>query len=137
MRYFALFDRNSHRYHGTMNQGKTPLFTLHQECSCVEQKLTRSFDAVGIRFIRSFDLKMAQSAKNVFSCPVHTTAPCTCQLVILLVYPQNCSPLGLILEGRDAETLIYLETNSESADQSVDPLFSEVVLRALFQDCVQ
>ena len=117
-----------------MNQGKSPLFTLQQECCRVEQVLIHSFDSAGIRFIRSFDLKTTQAKSKSFDCPYHGTSPCTCQLVIILVYPNNCCPLRLILEGRDAETHIYLETNSDIADQPVDPLFSEVMLRALTQD---
>ena len=52
----------------------------------------------------SFDLQVAKSAHAGCTCPHHGTAQCDCQIVVLLVYGEQKSPITLVAHSQDGNT---------------------------------
>ena len=83
--------------------GQTPFRIFFADCETVIRQVTENLEAAGLRVVRSFDLcsACASFADNV--CPHHGTAPCDCQLVILLIYGGG-APVSLILHSHRGQT---------------------------------
>ena len=59
----------------------------------------------GFAAVQSFDLRSALSAHSGCACPYHATEQCTCQYIVLLVYPltraTQASPVVVTLHSHD------------------------------------
>ena len=66
----------------------------------------------GFTAVQSFDLRSALAAHPGCACPYHGTEQCTCQYIVLLVYPTappaHTGPIVLTLHSHDGETQVQL-----------------------------
>jgi hypothetical protein len=64
-----------------------------------------TFQRYGFTPVQSFDLRSALAAHPACACPYHGAEQCTCQYVVLLVYPKTRSahagPIVLTLHSHD------------------------------------
>ncbi len=83
---------------------QAPFHIFFSDCETVIRQVSENLEAIGLRVVRSFDLRAAcaSSADNV--CPHHGTAPCDCQLVVLLIYGFGTTPVSLILHSHREQT---------------------------------
>ena len=73
----------------------------------------------GLQMERSFDLRIAQDADIVCSCPHHGTTLCDCQIVVLLIYGSKKGPETVVAHSQDGRThfsLVKKPGNSESSN---------------------
>ena len=91
----------------------------------------------GFTAVQSFDLRSALSAHPGCGCPYHGTEQCTCQYVVLLVYPKaqgaQAGPIVLTLHAHDDLTQVALVEPAFEPAQSTngEVLASERVMIAL------
>ena len=90
--------------------------------------LTRSLARVGMRVMRTFDLREARGEVGAYPCPHHGAGECNCQLVILLAYGQAGRPATLIIHGSEEQTWLSL---INSPIQPADPAIRAAIERAL------
>lgn len=97
------------------HQGKKPLAIIEIQCSFLRTPLTNALEKAGLWVLQSFDLKSSQALQENCSCASHITHECTCELVVLLVYPKVGNPATLVLDGREGITYIFItdETNNQ------------------------
>jgi hypothetical protein len=66
----------------------------------------------GFTAVQSFDLRSALSAHPGCACPYHGTEQCTCQYIVLLVYPltraTQVGPVVVTLHSHDDQTHVAL-----------------------------
>lgn len=94
-----------------MNQAMR-LSTLNLDCETVIANLTRQFSYHTLRVVRSFDLQSACASFTELTCPHHDDSPCDCQLVVLLIYGVEATPVSLMLHSHRGITEIDLVTYS-------------------------
>jgi hypothetical protein len=73
--------------------------------------------ADGMKVIRSFDLQTARAAHVDCTCPHHGKDECDCQLVVLLVYDDQGTPITLVAHGKDNKTHFALVDPPESLQE--------------------
>ena len=96
-----------------------PLLVLH--CSCADSLiwLEKRLSGLGLRAVRTFDLREARAVATDCPCPHHGTTACDCQMVVLLVYGQSDRPASLILHSNDGQTWVSLvDTSAQPVDSS-------------------
>ena len=84
--------------------GQVPFRILFSDCETVIRQVTENLAAAGLRVVRSFDLRSACASFADNVCPHHGTAPCDCQLVVLLIYGVMITPVSLILHSHRGQT---------------------------------
>jgi hypothetical protein len=104
------------------------ILTLQSDSQAVIEGSIRRLEQSGLQVIRSFDLKVARSTHVGCTCPHHGTQQCDCQMVVLLVYEQEGSPITLVAHGHDGQTHIALV---DTPEQRPDPLLVDAILRAI------
>lgn len=72
----------------------------------------------GLQMERSFDLRIAQDADIVCSCPHHGTKLCDCQIVVLLIYGGTNNPDTVVAHSQDGRTHFSLVNNPEHSKSS-------------------
>lgn len=92
------------------------LFSLQIACDELVLAASELLKQNGYTVIRSFDLKAARASQGQCSCPHHGTDLCDCQMVILLIYGIQVSPVSLICHGHDGWTYLSL---AESPEQKI------------------
>lgn len=107
---------------------------LDQDCRLITDRVMQATAAAGMQTFRSFDLDAARSSGQGFCCPIHGESACSCQLVILLILGREQGPLTIILEGRDAQTWIYLDSGPGDPEEQVDPALTGALLHALLPE---
>lgn len=70
--------------------------------------LIAALNEAGIRAYRSFDLQSACTPQHS-PCPHHGTIPCSCQLVVFMVYDWHGNHHSLILNGYEGQCEIALD----------------------------
>jgi hypothetical protein len=85
--------------------------TLVGRCGPIAEHLTLALQERGYSIVRSFDLQSARAMiPNGCSCPHHHTTQCTCQYMVLMVYPaQTGSPRAIILHEFEGITRVKLD----------------------------
>jgi hypothetical protein len=73
--------------------------------------------ADGMQVIRSFDLQTARAAHVDCECPHHGKDECDCQLVVMLVYDDQGTPITLVAHGKDNKTHFALVDPPESLQE--------------------
>jgi hypothetical protein len=111
-----------------MNQASDNLTFQIDPRLAVEQTIQR-LDRAGFQVVRSFDLQAARVAQIGCTCPYHGTDLCDCQMVVLLVYGQDNSPITLMLHGHDGQTQIIMV---DTPAQSPEPQLANAVLQTIF-----
>ncbi|GAB4577449.1 MAG: hypothetical protein Fur0022_01800 [Anaerolineales bacterium] len=101
-----------------MIDGQTPLRIYFSDCETVIQQVTQDLEKARLRVVRSFDLRSACGSLDGNVCPHHGTAPCDCQLVVLLVYGVGATPASLLLHSHRGQTEIQCDETPEARPNS-------------------
>ena len=98
----------------------THLLTLNLDCESVISRFSKQLEAVGLRVVRSFDLKSACASYPDLICPHHGDAPCDCQMVVLLVYGTKSTPASVVLHSHRGQTDVDLvDTPNNRPDKNL------------------
>lgn len=111
-----------------MIQGMSHFLALPLEWEQAVFEITRLLSGAGLQVIRSFDLQSARGAQPAYACPHHGTDGCNCQLIMLLAYGKDQSPVTLVIYGCDQQTWVSIVNRPE---QRVEARQEMSVLRAL------
>jgi hypothetical protein len=84
------------------------ILTLQADSQTAIEYSIQRLDRSGFQVMRSFDLKVARAAHVGCTCPHHGTDQCDCQMVVLLVYGQDETPVTLVVHGHGDQTQITL-----------------------------
>lgn len=68
-------------------------------------------ETAGLRVQKSFDLQSACASLSDSTCPHHGSAPCDCQLIVLLVYGAGSRPVSLILHSHRGQSELQWDQN--------------------------
>lgn len=91
------------------HQGKPPTLIVKARCSQYLAPLKKELSDAGYWAIQSFDLQNTRALhEEGCTCTYHDTGHCTCEMVVLLIYPAEGEPVTLMLDGRDGFTFVYL-----------------------------
>jgi hypothetical protein len=91
------------------HQGKPPTLVINARCPQYLEPLKKQLADAGFWAIQSFDLQSTRTLhEEGCTCPHHDTNQCTCEMVVLLVYPASGDPVTVMLDGRDNRTYVYL-----------------------------
>jgi len=102
--------------------------TIDVDCQIAAAWVTYRLEQLGLRVLRSFDLRTAACVSNPKDpCPHHGTRPCNCQMIVLLVYGQDGPPLSLVAHGYDQQTGFYLV---DDPAHPIEPETHALLLRA-------
>jgi hypothetical protein len=96
-----------------MNVGNQPFISIRQDCDSVVEQISAALKSAGYFVMQSFDLHTAAQAHHGCQCEEDL---CSCQMVVLLVYSQNCSPATLLFASQAGVTSVYL------VDSQINPL---------------
>lgn len=88
-----------------MQAGRKFILDVDQNCEATTAQVMKILASAGFYVIQSFDLHSAIEAHSQCFCSENT---CTCQMIILLVYPKNCPPASVILDNDGLNTTISL-----------------------------
>lgn len=91
-----------------MNAGSQPILVVNQACSCIVTQVTDQLSTAGYEVVQSFNLLSALARHS----------KCFCQMIVLLVYGQDGSPITIILDGDDLSTSIFLENEPERSSRA-------------------
>lgn len=116
----------------TEMNGHAPFRIYFSDGETVIRQVTQNLEAAGLRVVRSFDLRSACASMDQI-CPHHGTAPCDCQLVVLLVYGNEGSPVSLSLHSHLGQTELHWD---ETPEARPTPEQQEFMLRALDGEAV-
>ncbi len=105
--------------HGTF------LLSLNLDSQKAVKRMVDRLAADGMQTIRSFDLQTAKAAHVDCTCPHHGKNECDCQLVVLLVYDDQGTPLTMIAHGKDNKTHFALVDPPEQLQRLI--LNSEIL----------
>jgi hypothetical protein len=94
--------------------------------SLIQEGLVRS----GLQVLPSFDLQAARAGQEGSSCPQHGTAPCECQMIVLLVYGSSGYPATLVLYSQDEMTCLNL---LDGYPQQYEPGLTDLIQRAILE----
>ncbi len=106
------------------------MLVWRQEYERAITQATQRLARAGMEVVRTFDLKSA-CADPSGVCPHHGTAPCNCQMAILLVYGAASQPATLMVHGCDEQTSFSLV---DVPQQPTDPETEMAILRAISFD---
>ena len=97
------------------------------------QTATQSLAKLGLRVVRSFDLRSALATHAGCECPHHGSEQCTCQFLVLLVYGPAGAPVVVSAHSRDgqAELQIVQDANTYPDAGLADQVMSALVEAAL------
>ena len=82
----------------------------------------------GLQVMRSFDFQVARAAHLECGCQHHGTELCDCQMVVLLVYDRQNTPVALVAHSRDHQTQFAIV---DTPGQRPDPQLQVAVWNAL------
>jgi hypothetical protein len=83
------------------------LANINLDCEIVIAQIIQEFASLGLRVMRSFDLK-STTAINDFACSHHADQFCDCQLVVLLVYSADSVPASIVVHSHRGKTEVDL-----------------------------
>lgn len=99
-----------------MSRG-TNLLTLNLDSKHAVKRMVDRLAADGMQVIRSFDLETARVAHVDCTCPHHGKDECDCQMVVMLVYDDQGSPVTLIAHSKDNKTHFALVDPPERPEE--------------------
>lgn len=94
---------------------------MRTDCRSTVLQVTTALKSAGCQVVQSFDLHSAMTAHDGCDC---NPVPCTCQMVVLLVYAQEGPPNTLIVDSDDSQSIVYLANNFQ---QSAYPAWVEKI----------
>lgn len=91
------------------------ILKVQMDCRKTASLAAEKLQVDGFQVVETFDLQMAKSAHTKYghagcTCPHHGTDRCDCQMVILLVYGADLTPVTLLFHGRDQHTQVQWVT---------------------------
>lgn len=102
--------------------------TLHTNWVTPVAQVSQALISEGLFLTCSFDLQTARPLHASYICPVHGTAQCDGQMVVLLVYDRDNPPLTLEIHGHEGLISIAIIDTSE---QRPDPHLATLILQKL------
>jgi hypothetical protein len=102
------------------HQSKKPFAIIEVQCSLFRTPFINALEKAGLWVLQSFDLKSSRALPEDCQCANRCDSQCTCDLVVLLVYPIVGNPITLVLDGRDKKTFIFI--TDETENQQPTPL---------------
>lgn len=96
----------------------------------VMQAITVALTQYKFYVMRSFDLRSTVTAHRECPCPIHGTADCPCEFVVLLVYGEAPEPVVLTTHCRDGQTAVRLVRDAVTIP---DPHLAEQVMDVLME----
>lgn len=84
-----------------MNASNQLLFVLQKDCDSAELEVSTVLRSEGYLVLKTFDLHSALLDHK-------STPSCSCQMAVLMIYPQVGPSTNLILDGDSYETAVYL-----------------------------
>lgn len=103
------------------------ILKIQRDCKDAVQSFTHALSEVGLRFMPTFDLQSA-CAPPGSPCLHHGSVPCSCQLVVLMVYDLANAPHSIIAHGCDGQTSFSL---IEAPGETKSSEFASLVSLAL------
>jgi hypothetical protein len=90
------------------SMSSAPLLKMNKACGDSVLWAIRTLEEAGYRAMQTFDLQASRLAHFDCPCPHHGTEKCDCQMVVLLVYQGQRSPITMIIHGSDHTSWFYL-----------------------------
>ena len=88
-----------------MNAGNQLVAIVQMDCSSAVLQTTANLKSAGFQVLQSFDLRSTTSVSAICA-----NSQGICQMVVLMIYPQEGPPATLVLESRGLETYVSLVT---------------------------
>jgi len=85
-----------------------PILFLRLPCEEAVLFVVQRMQQAGLTVMRTFDLHETRVEHTGCSCQHHGTDQCDCQMVVLLVYGKDTSPVSLIAHGHSGQTWFSL-----------------------------
>ena len=104
------------------------LLTIEYTCDKAVHWVIESLESAGLHVANSFDLQSARATLSQCTCPHHGTADCDCQMVVLLIYGTDGSPVTLVAHGHDGQTWLSLV---EIPEQRPSPQLKDFIEKTL------
>jgi len=113
---------------------KKSLFKLPLDSVPALDRVTERLTGRGLRVVRSFDLQSACGGlQNV--CPHHGSAPCNCQMVVIVVSLGSYPPVSLVAHSVDGVTDFELVSPSGMpVDQTLAVAIKNALLDILLSE---
>ena len=109
-----------------------PFFKLDQPCDEAVDWLAEHVSRAGLSIMRTFDLQVARHAHALCPCPHHGTDQCDCQMLVLLVYQVDQTPITIIAHGYNGQTWFSIvDTPQQRADTRLEATIRRLVARPL------
>lgn len=106
-----------------------PFLAMEKPCDEALEQLVQKIGQVGLTSVRTFDLQVARQAQSACPCPHHGTDECDCQMVVLLVYDVQSTPLTLVAHGYNGQTWFSVVDNPQQrADQQLEDTLRKLAL---------
>lgn len=102
------------------------IVTIEAPADEIVQILMNAFSALGLHVNRSFDLQSA-CASHHSPCPHHGTIPCSCQVVVLMLYDWEGKQYGLTIHGSEGQSEVAII----KAGQEWSKLIIDTILHAV------
>ena len=99
-----------------MNAGNQPFINVKQDCDYVVAQVTAALKSAGYFVMQSFDLRTVMQHDSGCVC---AQSSCSCQMIVLLVYAQDCSPATLLFASQANVTSVYIVDGPTNTAQPV------------------
>jgi len=126
MTIHVICERLSMAFNGNSMSYSEKIVTIEAPVDEIVQTLMNAFSALGLNVNRSFNLQSA-CAPHHSPCPHHGTIPCSCQLVVLMLYDWEGKQCGLTIHGNEGQSEVAII----KADQEWSKLIIGTILHAV------
>jgi len=106
----------------------SPFLILEQPCDDAIDWVARQIGRAGLQVMRTFDLSVARHTHASCPCPHHGTEQCDCQMVVLMVYGNECQPISIVAHGYNGQTWFSVV---DTPQQRADPRLEAAIRQAL------
>jgi hypothetical protein len=106
----------------------SPFLIREQTCDDAVVWMVEQMQQAGLKVMHTFDLQVARHDQIVCPCPHHGTDQCDCQLVVLLVYWENYTPITIIAHGYNHQTRFMIVDNPQ---QHAEPILEAFIRRVV------
>lgn len=91
-------------------------------------RVTNQLTEANLLVVRTFDLQSACAPRGSEPCPHDGIAPCSCELVVLLVYGRAPHPVALVAHGHENQTWVSIvDTPDQPADPGLEASIQQVL----------
>lgn len=126
MTIHVIGERPTLAFNGNSMSYSEIILTIEAPVDAIVTILMDAFRALGLRVNRSFDLQSA-CAPHHSPCPHHGTIPCSCQLVVLMLYDWEGKQYGLTIHGSEGQSEVaIIKAGQEWSKRIIDTIFYAV-----------